>query len=73
MFSNGMFAAFDESGEQIAEMQSKTAIQLWCEFAAEAGFDAEGCTVKMQAPGGPGIEGKIETDVDAQRQRFVGR
>ena len=67
MFSNGMFAVFDEKGEQIPEMQSKTAIELWCEFAAASGFDAEGCTVKMQAPGGPGIEGRIETDFDGPK------
>ena len=73
MFSNGAFVAFDKNGQQIAELQSKTAIDLWCRFATESGFDVVGCVVKMQAPGGPGIEGKIQTDSNGPKLRQSSR
>lgn len=64
LYSNGLFAACDEHGQQIPELQSKSVIELWCEFAALAGFDTDGCVVKMQSPGGPGVEGVIRSDFD---------
>lgn len=46
LFGNGLFAAFDENDQQIPELQSKSAIELWSDFAEESGFDVEGCTAK---------------------------
>ncbi len=54
MFSNGAIAAFDERDEQIPELQMRSAIELWAEYAAANGFDVDGCEVRTQSPGGDG-------------------
>ncbi len=56
LFANGNIAAFDEKGEQIGQLQQKSAIQLWAEFATRLGYEVEGCECRMQASGGPGLQ-----------------
>ena len=56
LFANGNIAAFDENDQQIGELQCKSAIQLWAEFATKLGYDVEGCECRMQASGGPGLQ-----------------
>jgi hypothetical protein len=47
MFHNGSFAAFDENGKQVPEMQALTAVDLWIDRAVQAGFDVKGCKVDV--------------------------
>lgn len=54
LFASGDIAAFDENGQQVQELQHKSAIQLWAEFATRLGYDVEGCECRLQAPGGAG-------------------
>lgn len=45
VFENSMFAAFSGE-EQVPELQSKSAIELWIEDAVAKGFDVDGCEVR---------------------------
>ena len=54
LFANGNIAAFDEHDNQITELQCKTAMELWTEFATRLGYDIEGCECRTQLPGGIG-------------------
>lgn len=56
LFSNGNIAALDGNDQQIGELQYKSAIQLWAEFATKLGYDVKGCECRTQAPGGPGLQ-----------------
>ena len=54
LFANGNIAAFDENDNQITELQCKSAIELWTEFATQLGYDIEGCECRTQSPNGIG-------------------
>jgi len=60
LFANGNIAVFDESGNQISGLQSRTAIELFAEWADANGFDVEGCEFRVQAPNGDGGGGLIK-------------
>ena len=54
LFANGSIAAFDAQAQQIPELQMRSAIELWAEYAVAAGWDVDGCECRTQQPGGVG-------------------
>jgi hypothetical protein len=61
LFANGNIAAFDDKGNQIPELQEKSAIELWAEFAKRIGYKVEGCECRMQEPSGRGLQFTMST------------
>lgn len=59
LFANGQIAAFDEHEQPIPEMQMRSAIELWAEYASASGFDVAGCKFRTQQPGGAGATGSV--------------
>jgi Fe2+ or Zn2+ uptake regulation protein len=51
IFKNGNIAVFDESGNQVPELQNKTVLDLIRDFAASQGFSTEGCRVEVYGCG----------------------
>ena len=47
-FRNGNIAAFDENDEQIPQLQMKTVMELFRDFAERNEFDAGGCEYSIQ-------------------------
>ena len=47
-FRDGSIAAFDENGEQIPQLQMKTVMELFRDFAEQNEFDAGGCEYSIQ-------------------------
>lgn len=47
LFSDGNFAAIDDSGNQIAELQQRTACELIAEYAQRLGWDVDHCEFKV--------------------------
>lgn len=47
LFANGNIAAFNEKDEQIPELQIRSAIQLFAEYAVQAGFEVDGCEFRV--------------------------
>lgn len=70
LFANGDIAAFDQNGDQIQELQMRSAIDLWAEYSAASGFDVDGCKFNTQKPGGDGPSGNIEATFDGFAQRW---
>jgi hypothetical protein len=71
LISNGQIICCDQNGQQIIELQSRSAIELWAEWAACNGFDVEGCEVRTQRPGGDGPRCIIEGDLGEFFERWV--
>jgi hypothetical protein len=46
LFPDGNFAAIDDSGNQIAELQQRTACELIAEYAQRLGWDVDHCEFK---------------------------
>lgn len=70
LFANGDIVAFDKNGDQIQELQMRSAIELWAEYSAASGFDVDGCKFSTQKPGGDGTSGKIEATFDGFAQQW---
>ena len=70
LFANGQIAAFDENDQQIPEMQMRSAIELWAEYASASGFDVIGCKFSTQQPGGPGATGTVVECFDGFDERW---
>lgn len=49
VFSNLNVAAFDENGEQVAELQVQSLLQLWIAKALSLGYDPDGAEVRTSA------------------------
>jgi hypothetical protein len=47
LFSDGNFAAIDDNGNQIAELQQRTACELIGEYAQRLGWDVNHCEFKV--------------------------
>ena len=58
LFRHGEFAAFDSDDKQIPQLQTKSAIELWCDQAEANGYDVDRCHVHLLN----GISGVIERD-----------
>ena len=43
VFSTGIVAAFDDKGNQIPELQERSIVELWGEYAAASGFSVDDC------------------------------
>lgn len=71
LFSNGQFACFDADNWPIVELQLRTAIELWAEYAAEIGYDPEGCEVRTQLPGGDGPRCEIAGELGEYWERWL--
>jgi len=63
LFASGQFAAINEHGEQMTRLQTRSAIELFAEWAAQNGFDPSGCEVRTQLPCGDGPQCTIEGSV----------
>jgi len=72
LFSNGSIAAFDEQGNQIPELQSKSAIELWAEFALRNGWGVSGCAFTTQRPGKIRGSGVIVDTIDGPVEQWGG-
>lgn len=70
LYANGKIAALDEHGEQIPQMQMRSAIELWAEYASASGFDVVGCKFSTQKPGGAGASGTLFECVDGFDERW---
>lgn len=66
LFANGSIAAFDEHEQQITELQTWSAIELFARHAAASGFDVDGCRFATQCLG---YEGVIEATFDGFSER----
>ena len=71
LMANGQVACFDQHEEQIIELQSRTAIELWAEWAHANGFDVHGCEVRTQLPGGDGPRCTIDGDMGDFFERWL--
>jgi sulfur relay (sulfurtransferase) complex TusBCD TusD component (DsrE family) len=60
LYSNGNIAAIDTQGRQVPDLQYKTAIQLWAEFATKLGYDVEGCSCNVRMANGYETNLKLE-------------
>ena len=56
MFAGGGFAAIDDCGRQIPELQALSAVELWIQHATAAGYDVRGCAVSVTGATGVIVE-----------------
>lgn len=66
IFTNGNIAAFDEHDNQIAELQRRSLIQVWADFAARQGYDVDGCECVSGSHGEPGHRLVLEPSGDGE-------
>ena len=61
-YPSGKIAALSDGGVLIPQLQAKTIVELWADFATSQGYDLSGCQFKITSPLPPATSGAIAVD-----------